>query len=85
VPLLVNPLAAAPDIAAAAIRTGARLLVASPEQIYMLFDLGTEPLVLIDGAQGPWAAVLRLCSVSNNFTHKRVVLAPHACTTPTKT
>src|SRR5437763_11344903 len=83
-PLPVNPLLAAPDITAAATKTGAGLLVASLEHIHTLTDLGTEPPVVIDGAQGPWAAVLRLCSVSNNSTRKRVVLAPHARTTPTK-
>jgi acyl-coenzyme A synthetase/AMP-(fatty) acid ligase len=67
-PLPVNPLLAAPDIIAAATKTGAGVLVASLEQIHTLTDLGTEPPVLIDGAQGPWAAVLRLCSVSNKFT-----------------
>ena len=59
VPLPVNPLLATPDIAAAATKTGARLLVASPEQIYPLSNLGTEPPILIHGAQGPWAAVVR--------------------------
>ena len=85
VPLPVNPPLAAPDIAAAATKTGARLLVASPEQIYPLSDLGTEPPILIHGAQGPWAAVMRLCSVSNKPTRKRMVQPPHARTTPTKT
>src|SRR5947199_9259522 len=70
-PLPVNPLLAAPDITAAATQTGAGLLVASLEQIHTLTDLGTEPPVVIDGAQGPWAAVLRLCSVSNKSTRKR--------------
>jgi acyl-CoA synthetase (AMP-forming)/AMP-acid ligase II len=65
VPLPVNPLLAAPDVAAAATTTGAQLLLASPEQIHTLTNLGTEPPVLISGAQGPWVAVLRLCSVSN--------------------
>ncbi len=62
VPLPVNPLLAAPDIAAAATNTGAQLLVASPEQIPTLTDLGIEPPVLIDGTRGHWAAVLRLLS-----------------------
>jgi acyl-CoA synthetase (AMP-forming)/AMP-acid ligase II len=82
-PLPVNPLLAAPDITAAATKTGAGVLVASLEQIHTLTDLGTEPSVLIDGAQGPWAAVLRLCSVSNKSTRKQVVLLPHDHTKPT--
>jgi len=40
VPLPVNPLLAAHDIAAAATKTGARLLLASTEQIHTLTDLG---------------------------------------------
>ena len=59
--------------------------MASPEQIHTLTDLGTEPPVLINGAQGPWAAVLRLCSVSNKPTRKRMVLLPHDPSTPTTT
>ena len=82
-PLPVNPLLAALDITAAATKTGAGVLVASLEQIHTLTDLGTEPPVLIDGAQGPWAAVLRLCSVSNKSTRKRVVLLPHDRSKPT--
>jgi acyl-CoA synthetase (AMP-forming)/AMP-acid ligase II len=63
VPLPVNPLLPAPEIAAAATTAGARLLLAWPEQLHVLTNLGTEPPVLINGAQGPWAVVLRLCSV----------------------
>jgi acyl-CoA synthetase (AMP-forming)/AMP-acid ligase II len=85
VPLPVNPLLAAHDIAAAATKTGARLLLASAEQIHTLTDLGTQPPVLIDGPQGPWVAALRLCSVSDNPTRKQVVLLPHAHTKPTET
>jgi len=65
VPLPVNPLLTAPDLAAAATNAKAQLLLASAEQIHPLTDLGTGPPVLIDGPQGPWAAVLRLCSVNN--------------------
>jgi acyl-CoA synthetase (AMP-forming)/AMP-acid ligase II len=79
VPLPVNPLLAAHDIAAAATKTGARLLLASAEQIHTLTDLGTQPPVLIDGPQGPWVAALRLCSVSDNPTRKQVC----CCHTPT--
>lgn len=64
VPLPVNPLLAAHEIAAAAITAGARLLLTWPEQLHALTNLGTEPPVLINGAQGPWAVVLRLCSVN---------------------
>jgi acyl-CoA synthetase (AMP-forming)/AMP-acid ligase II len=82
-PLPVNPLLTAPDITTAATKTGAGVLVTSLEQIHTLTDLGPEPPVLIDGAQGPWAAVLKLCSVSNKPTRKRVVLLPHDPSTPT--
>lgn len=63
VPLPVNPLLPASEIAAAATTAGARLLLAWPEQIHALTYLGTEPPVPINGAQGPWAVVLRLCPV----------------------
>lgn len=64
VPLPVNPLLPAPEIATAATTAGARLLLAWPEQIHALTDLGTEPPVLINGTEEPWAAVLRVCSVN---------------------
>lgn len=64
IPLPVNPLLPAPEIAAAATTAGARLLLAWPEQIHALTDLSTEPPVLINGTQEPWAAVLRVCSVN---------------------
>jgi acyl-CoA synthetase (AMP-forming)/AMP-acid ligase II len=84
VPLPINPLLSAPDIAATATKTGARLLLASPQQIHTLTDLSTKPPVLIDRAQGPWVAMLRLCRVSNKSTRRRVVLLPHTRTKPTK-
>jgi hypothetical protein len=64
VPLPVNPLFFARDILAAAVESGARLLLASVEQAHTLTDLGAAPPVLIDGPQGPWAAALPLCSLS---------------------
>jgi hypothetical protein len=85
VPLPVNPLLAAPDITAAATKTGAGLLVASLEQIHTLLDLGTEPPVLIGGAPAPWTGMLRLCSVVLKSTRKRVVLLPHDRSKPTTT
>ncbi|MBV9058903.1 MAG: acyl--CoA ligase [Pseudonocardiales bacterium] len=85
VPLPINPLLAAPGIKATATTTGAQLLLAAPAQIHTLTDLSTEPPVLISGTEGSWAAVLRLRSVSNKSTRKRVVLLPHARTKPTKT
>jgi acyl-CoA synthetase (AMP-forming)/AMP-acid ligase II len=84
VPLPVSPLLSAPEITVAATRAGAQLLLGSPEQIHTLTDLGTEPPVLVNGVQGPWAAALRLSSVSNKPTRKQVVLLPHARTKPTK-
>lgn len=68
VPLPVNPLLSAQDIAAAATKAGARLLVASAEQIHTLNDLGSKPPAMINGPQGAWAAVQTLCSVSNKST-----------------
>jgi acyl-CoA synthetase (AMP-forming)/AMP-acid ligase II len=67
VPLPVNPLLAAHDIVAAAANAGARLLLVSAEQIQTLTDLGTEPPILIDGPQGPWAAALRLCLLNDKY------------------
>ncbi|MGH4008242.1 MAG: AMP-binding protein [Pseudonocardiaceae bacterium] len=64
VPLPVNPLLPVPEIAAAATAAGARLLLSWPEQIHALTNLSTEPPVLIGGAHGPWAVVLRLCAVN---------------------
>jgi acyl-CoA synthetase (AMP-forming)/AMP-acid ligase II len=69
VPLPVNPLLPAPDIVAAAAEAGARLLLASADQIQTLTDLGTEPPVLIEGPQAPWAVALRL-RFSEEFPHQ---------------
>ncbi len=59
-PLPVNPLLCAPDLAAAATHAHAHLVLASPEQLPTLTELTTEPPVLIHGPHGPWAAALRL-------------------------
>lgn len=59
VPLPVNPQLPVADVAAIATHTGARLVLASAEQIHGLADLEAEPPVLVDGHQGLWAAVLR--------------------------
>jgi acyl-CoA synthetase (AMP-forming)/AMP-acid ligase II len=67
VPLPVNPLFFAHDIVAAAAESGARLLLASADQIHTLTDLGAQPPVLIDGPQGPWVAALRLCTRPTNY------------------
>ncbi len=60
VPLPVNPLLPAPDLAAAAAQAGARLVLGSPDQIHALTELDAEPAVLVDGPHGPWAAAMRL-------------------------
>jgi acyl-CoA synthetase (AMP-forming)/AMP-acid ligase II len=60
VPLRVNPPLPAHDLVAVAAEAGARLLLASADQIYALADLDAEPPVLIDRPQGLWAAALRL-------------------------
>lgn len=60
VPLPINPSLPAHDLVAAAAEAGARLLLASADQIHALADLDTEPPVLIDGPHGLWAAALRL-------------------------
>jgi long-chain acyl-CoA synthetase len=60
VPLPVNPLLPAHGIAAAAAEAGARLVLASADQIHTLADLGAQPPALIEGPQGLWAAALRL-------------------------
>ena len=83
VPLPVNPLLPTADIAAVATKAGAGLLLVSVEQIHTLPDLAIQPPILIDGPHGPWAAVLRLRSISGKTTRKRVVLLPHAHPEPT--
>lgn len=60
VPLPVNPLLQTCDVIAIAIETGARLVVATKEQIYALTDLEVGQLVLTVEPPGLCAAVLRL-------------------------
>ncbi|MEA2958999.1 MAG: long-chain acyl-CoA synthetase [Alphaproteobacteria bacterium] len=60
VPLPVNPLLLAHGIVAAAAEAGARLVLASADQIHALTDLDADPPILIEGPRGPWAAALRL-------------------------
>jgi acyl-CoA synthetase (AMP-forming)/AMP-acid ligase II len=60
VPLPVNPLLPAHGIVAAAAEAGARLVLASADQIHALIDLDAEPPILVEGPRGPWAAALRL-------------------------
>jgi long-chain acyl-CoA synthetase len=60
VPLPVNPLLPAHDLVAVAAAAGARLVLASADQIHALADLDAEPPLLVDGPQGLWAAALRL-------------------------
>ena len=60
VPLPADPLLPAHGIVAVAAEAGARLVLASADQIHALADLDTSPPVLIDGPQGLWAAALRL-------------------------
>jgi acyl-CoA synthetase (AMP-forming)/AMP-acid ligase II len=71
VPLPLNPLLFTHDILAAAAESGARLLLASANQVHTLTDLGVEPPVLIYGPRGPWAAALRLCSLSKTVPRSR--------------
>ncbi|MGQ0717365.1 MAG: AMP-binding protein [Pseudonocardiales bacterium] len=58
--LPVSPLLSAFDLAATAEPAGARLVLASPDQLSTLAELDTEPPILIDGPLGPWIAALRL-------------------------
>jgi acyl-CoA synthetase (AMP-forming)/AMP-acid ligase II len=60
VPLPVKPLLPAHGIVALAAEAGARLVLASANQIHALADLGAQPPVLIEGPRGPWVAALRL-------------------------
>ncbi|MGH3695685.1 MAG: AMP-binding protein [Pseudonocardiaceae bacterium] len=60
-PLPVNPLLSARELAAAATQAGARLVLTSPDQIPTLTaELDTKPVVLLNGPHGPWLAALRL-------------------------
>jgi acyl-CoA synthetase (AMP-forming)/AMP-acid ligase II len=58
VPLPVNPGLTAADVAAIATETGARLVLAPTEWIQGLSGLEAEPLILVEGLQGLWAAAL---------------------------
>jgi acyl-CoA synthetase (AMP-forming)/AMP-acid ligase II len=60
VPLPVDPLLPVRDLVAVAAEAGARLVLASADQVHALIDLDTEPPVLIGGPRGLWAAALRL-------------------------
>jgi hypothetical protein len=60
VPLPVNPLLGASELAAAATQVQARLVLASLAQLPALAELHTTPPVLIRSAHGPWAAALPL-------------------------
>jgi acyl-CoA synthetase (AMP-forming)/AMP-acid ligase II len=60
VPLPVNPPLSAHDLVAVAAEVGARLVLASADQIHALADLDAQPPVLIERPQGLWAAALRL-------------------------
>jgi acyl-CoA synthetase (AMP-forming)/AMP-acid ligase II len=53
VPLPVNPLLPAHGIASAAAEAGARLVLASADQIHALADLDAEPPILIEGHGDP--------------------------------
>ena len=56
----MNRLLPAHGIASAATEASARLVLASGDQIHALAGLDAEPLILIEGPRGPWAATLRL-------------------------
>lgn len=59
VPLPVNPLLSAADVAAIGADVDARLALASSDRIRALASLEAE-LLLVDGPEGTWVAVLRL-------------------------
>jgi long-chain acyl-CoA synthetase len=65
VPLPVNPLLPAHDLVTVAAEAGARLVLASADQIHALADLDAEPPVLVEGPQGLWAVALRLRTPSD--------------------
>lgn len=60
VPLPVSPRLSAHDLATTAGQAGARLVLASPDQLPTLAELDTEPPILVNGPHGPWIAALRL-------------------------
>jgi acyl-CoA synthetase (AMP-forming)/AMP-acid ligase II len=70
VPLPVNPLLTAPDVAAVAAEAGAHLLLATPDRIPALAELDTEPPALVNGPQGLWAAALRLRCAQRSRTRR---------------
>jgi acyl-CoA synthetase (AMP-forming)/AMP-acid ligase II len=59
-PLPASPLLSASELAAAAAAAGARVVLASPDQLPTWAELDTEPPILIKGPHGPWVAALRL-------------------------
>lgn len=65
VPLPVDPLLPARDIAAVAADAGARLVLVAADRIPELDKLDAEPPLLINGPHGPWAAALRLHQSTN--------------------
>ena len=60
VPLPVNPPLSAHHLVTIAAEAGARLVLATTDQMHALADLDTEPPLLINGPHGLWAAVLCL-------------------------
>ncbi len=65
VPLPVNPLLPAHDIAAVAAEAGAQLMLVSADRVSALAGLEAKPPVLINGPHGRWAAALRLRQAEN--------------------
>ena len=59
VPLSVSPRLATADVAVIAVKTGARLVLASAKRIHRLTDLNVGLPVLVDELRGLWAAALR--------------------------
>jgi acyl-CoA synthetase (AMP-forming)/AMP-acid ligase II len=60
VPVAVNPLLSAAELAAAATQARAQLVLACLEQLPALAELHTQPPLLIPGSHRPWAAALAL-------------------------
>jgi acyl-CoA synthetase (AMP-forming)/AMP-acid ligase II len=59
-PLVASPLLSTAELTEVAAAAGARLVLASPNQLATWVQLTTESAILVKGPHGPWVAALRL-------------------------
>jgi acyl-CoA synthetase (AMP-forming)/AMP-acid ligase II len=61
-PLVASPLLSAAEVTDVAAAAGARVVLASANQLDSWVELTTESAILLKGPHGPWVAALRLRS-----------------------